>query len=153
MKSYKRRHIRFHELIEVNEWKIKVYIIQKEIAEPSMEAIDRVKVELPRWLEMKNSFNSNHDHHGFLVIHFGNEGIFSIITWWVDTYMSNTHVFLTPYDMPNVFDKISGDGLAPCIWEMEVINHERVAYMNHVLTKIPDSDWEAYFEDVVNVSI
>jgi len=50
METYKKRHIRFLELIDINDWKIKVYIIQKEITAPSIEAIEKIKEELPRWL-------------------------------------------------------------------------------------------------------
>ena len=74
---------------------------------------------------MENSFNSSNEKIGFLILHSGTEGIFSLINWWVGENMLNTHIFLTAPKKPMDFTQISGNGLAPCIWELEVIYHER----------------------------
>lgn len=151
MHTYKERSIRFLEISDFNDWKVKIYVIQKEESEIPRDTIERIKREIPSWLKMENSFNSSHVHLAFLVIHFGTEGIFSIINWWVGGEMLNTHVFLTPYDNHNIFNQISGDGLAPCIWELEVINHERIALITHILKKMPNPDYDGYLSDVTNV--
>jgi hypothetical protein len=67
--------------------------------------------------------------------------------------MLNTHIFLTVTDSPAVFTQISGDGLAPCVWELAVINHERVAWTNHVLKQSTAPDFSGYLGDVFNGTI
>jgi len=153
MIPYKERQIRFKEMIEIKSWKVKIYTISK-IGEFNHPVFYKNAIQqLPDWLEMKNSFNSDHGNVAFLILHSVTEGIFTLINWWVDMYMLNTHIFLSNPDIPDVFNKISGDGLAPCVWELEVINHERVSWTNNVLKKGSISNLEDYFNDVINLDL
>ncbi|WP_299110977.1 hypothetical protein [uncultured Winogradskyella sp.] len=144
MTNYKPRKIKFEELCMVNDWQIKIYTISKNDAFNHQDLYKSTKAQLSQWLELKNSFNSAHNNIGFLIIHAGTEGVFSLINWWVGNNMLNTHIFMTKYDTPNTFIKISGDGLAPCIWELEIINHERLAWTSHILKQVPKPDYNAY---------
>ena len=65
--------------------------------------------------------------------------------------MLNTHIFKTDYNNLNRFDKISGDGLAPCIWELEIINHERLSWINQVLKKPKNTDFQEYLDATFSV--
>ncbi len=152
MSSYKTRKIEFRETIEVNDWKIKIYTISKIGNFDHPVFYQFVQKEIASWLTMENSFNADHDQIGFLILHAGTEGIFSLMNWWVDQYMLNTHIFLSNPNKPNQFKKISGDGLAPCIWELEVINHERLSWMKNVLQK-EEPDYPTYINDVFNCEI
>ena len=40
-----------------------------------------------------------------------------MMNWWVGKNMLNTNIFMTNPNKPSEFEKISGDGLALCIWE------------------------------------
>lgn len=153
MDRYQPRKIAFRELLQMDQWSIKVYTIAKtgDFHHPAF--YKAVRAQLPAWLALENSFNAEHERVAFLIVHSGTEGIFSLINWWVGTNMLNTHIFMTPREEPMAFAKISGDGLAPCIWELEVINHERLAWMQHVLKAAPQSDVSAYLSDVYNGTI
>jgi len=150
---YKTRKIQFKEIVECNDWKIKVYTIAKvgEFDHPVF--YQNVLSKLPEWLKMKNSFDASNDKIAFLILHSRTEGIFSLMNWWVGTNMLNTNIFITEHDSPTEFSKISGDGLGPCIWELEIINHERISWTNHILKKFPDSDYETYLNDVINIEL
>jgi len=102
---------------------------------------------------MGNSFNANHNHMAFLILHLGTEGIFSLINWWVGENMLNTHIFLSSYDSPTQFQKISGDGLLPCIWELEVINHEKTAWVENVLKQPKSPNYETYLTATFDANI
>jgi hypothetical protein len=148
MSSYQPRQIKFKELIQQNGWRIKTYIISKNGDDENPVFYKHVLANLPVWLNLKNGFNDVHEHLGFLVLHLGTEGIFSIINWWVGANMLNTHVFLTKYDQLDSFQLISGKGLAPCVWELEIINYERIALMRHMLK--PDKPHtEGYLSDII----
>lgn len=146
MKIYKPRIIEYHELILIDNWQLKVYTIVKDGTFEYPEFYANVQLQLPNWLSLDNSFNSNHNSLGFLILHAGTEGIFSLINWWVGDNMLNTHIFKTDYKNLNRFDKISGDGLAPCIWELEIINHERLSWINQVLKKPKNPDFREYLD-------
>lgn len=152
MEAYKTRKIKFKELIEIGDWKIKVYTISKigEFQHPIF--YKNVLNQLPNWLQLDNSFDASNNKIGFLILHAGTEGIFSLINWWVGRNMLNTHIFFTKPDQPNTFKKISGDGLVSCVWEMEIINHERISWLNNVLKKeVPD--YKNYLKDIINTEI
>jgi hypothetical protein len=150
---YKPRTIAFKEVIEVDQWKVKVYTISKQGTFDHSEFYESVLKQIPQWLKLENSFDSSHEHMAFLILHSGTEGIFSIINWWVGKNMLNTHIFLTEASRPSEFKRISGDGLAPCIWELEVIDHERRSWMKQVLKPSDGPDYPSYLTDVINTEI
>ena len=153
MEEYKTRKIQFRELLEINDWKVKVYTISKAESFDHPDFYRDVINELPTWLEMKNGFDSSNDKIAFLILHSGTEGIFSLINWWVGKNMLNTNIFITKAEAPADFTKISGDGLAPCIWEFEVINHERISWTNNTLKQQDDARFERYLNDVISIEI
>lgn len=67
--------------------------------------------------------------------------------------MLNTHIFITNYDAISEFKKISGDGLAPCIWELEIINHERISWITNILKQHISPNYKYYLNDVINTEI
>lgn len=150
MQVYKTRKIAFKEVLAINDWQIKVYTIAKNGDFNHDEFYENVKKEIPKWLRMSNSFNDNNEQIGFLILHAGTEGIFSLMNWWVGENMLNTHIFMTQYDTPSSFTKISGDGLAPCIWEIEVIHHEKNAWVNHVLKQYSNPNFQGYLDSTYN---
>lgn len=153
MEEYKTRKIHFKEIFEINDWKIKIYTISKigEFSHPVF--YQNVINELPDWLKLKNSFDASNDKIAFLILHSGTEGIFSLINWWVGKNMLNTNIFMSSQKKPNEFIKISGDGLAPCIWELEIINHERISWTNNILKQEPNPNYEKYLKDVISKEI
>src|SRR5690606_21623168 len=117
------------------------------------EFYKNVKQKIPEWLSMKNSFDADDDKTGFLILHSGTEGIFSLINWWVGKNMLNTHIFITDHNQTFDFKKISGDGLAPCIWELEVINYERISWTKNILKHPVEPRFSAYLSDVISKEI
>ena len=67
--------------------------------------------------------------------------------------MLNTHIFITNANKPDVFTRISGDGLAPCVWELEVINHERISWTKNILKQISEPNYKNYLNDVINIKL
>jgi len=153
MEAYIARRIEFGELVKVGEWSIKIYTVAKESEFGHPVFYDAVKRQLPTWLAMKNGFSDSNDKIGFLILHQGKEGIFSIVNWWVGENMLNTHVFISNPEQTRDFTRVSGNGLGPCVWEFEVINHERMAWIEHVLKRAPSPNYDAYLSDVFNGTI
>jgi hypothetical protein len=153
MEEYKTRKIRFKELVKIDNWHIKVYTISKigEFDHPVFykNAIN----QLSKWLKQENSFDASNDKIAFLILHSGTEGIFSLINWWVGKNMLNTNIFMTNPKKLNEFKKISGDGLAPCIWELEIINHERLSWTNNILKKMPEPHYNDYLNDSISLEV
>ena len=70
MQAYKTRKITFKELIEVNDWKIKVYTIAKHGDFNHPQFYENAILELPKWLSLKNGFDDGNDKVGFLILHY-----------------------------------------------------------------------------------
>lgn len=151
--SYTPRKIEFKELLEVNDWKVKVYTISKDGDFDHPAIYENVLKELPAWLKLNTSFGSNEDNVAFLILHSAAEGVISLINWWVGKNMLNTQIFLTPTGHTDTFDKISGDGLGPCPWELEIMHHEGRSWLKHVLKPGSNRNIEHYLEDVISADL
>jgi hypothetical protein len=69
---------------------------------------------------------------GFVIVHAAADGDYVLVQSWVEDYMSRLAVFAAPAADPDALRPAS-TGLAPCVWEAEVIAHERAAFVNRVL--------------------
>lgn len=147
---YKKRNIKFIELITFNDWTIKSYTISEHEKFTSLVTYNKALESLPTWLNQINSFDQNHNNLSFLIIHEGREGVFVLINTWVGGNMLQTHVFLAKYNTPDAFTKISGDGLFACVWELEVINHEKKAWIKHVMKNHENPNYTSYLNDNIN---
>lgn len=150
MEEYKPRKIEFKEIIETEDWSIKTYTISQNGDFNHPKFYKEVKTQLPKWLSMENSFDSSNDKIGFLILHSGTGGIFSLINWWVGKNMLNTHIFITNPKETKDFTKVSGDGLAPCIWDLDIINHERISWRDSILKQASNPNYQGYLKDVYN---
>lgn len=153
MEEYKTRKIDFSEIVSLDDWKVKVYTISKTEEFHHPVFYKHVLDQLPKWLNQENSFNASNDKVAFLILHSATEGILSLINWWVGKNMLNTNIFLTNPNKPSEFKKISGDGLAPCVWELEIINHERISWTRNVLKQIAKPQYDAYLNDTISLEI
>lgn len=150
MTMYKTREIKFNSIVEVEGWKIKVYTISKNQQFEGNITLTAAINKFPEWLNKTNGFDDSNDKIGFLICHSGTEGVFSILNWWVGKNMLNTHIFFSEYSRPQEFKRISGEGLAPCIWELEVINRERNSWIEHILKQPENPNYNAYLNDTFN---
>jgi hypothetical protein len=153
MEEYKTRKINFREIVKIDDWQVKVYTISKNGKFDHPVFYKNVLDQLSNWLKEENSFDASNDRIAFLILHSGTEGIFSLINWWVGKNMLNTNIFMTDPNRPNEFEKISGDGLAPCIWELEIINHERISWTNNILKRNIKPRYDAYLHHTISKEI
>lgn len=145
MTKYTSRPIRFLEVYDHHPWKIKVYSISARQEIVSQEHLALAKANLDLWLEKAKESNLPTYNIATLLVHEGREGVFAILNWWIDENMLQTYAYLkTPGQQ--AFHRFS-DGIVLCVWEMEVIWHERNAWIKHVLQKGEQPDFEAYLND------
>jgi hypothetical protein len=147
---YKKRNIRFKEQLTNSDWSTKAYTISENENFKAVSTYEEVKKNLPIWLEQLNSFDSRHENVSFVILHEASEGVFVLVNTWVGKNMLQTHIYLSKYEDPTKFEKISGDGLFACVWELEVINHERNAWTKHVLKRGANPDSKSYLNEILN---
>ena len=77
---------------------------------------------------------------GFTIAHDAATAALAIAYWWANENEIHGRFFGSPLDEPTNLTEFEDTGLA-CVWELEVIDFERRAWLHDVLE---DSDLEAY---------
>ena len=90
---------------------------------------------------------------GVLIVHVGREATFALFDYWVGENMLRHHVWAASHSAPTQFETLKGSDMSMCVWEMAVLQHERAAWLRHVLTADGRADPAGYLADVLNVDI
>ena len=80
-----------------------------------------------------------------VVLHVGEDGSYLVVHSWARGYKSRISIFsgIDVYDL-----RPAPIGAGPCVWELEVLSHERLAYVRHVLSG--DLDTESWLNDILD---
>lgn len=148
---YQKRPIRFIEILQHKDWKIKLYSISIANKSVSHENIERAKLHLDEWLSKSSLHKLESYKVATLILHQGKEGCFAIINWWIDENMLQNFVYLL--DDNNEFILFSNNGITTCVWEMAVLWHERNAWVKHVLRKKENPNLSAYLNEQLNQDV
>ena len=77
---------------------------------------------------------------GFTIAHDAATAGLGLVYWWANENEIHQRVFVSPLDDPGALEAADGTGMA-CVWELEVIDFERRAWLADVLI---DGDVDAY---------
>ncbi len=78
--------------------------------------------------------------YGFTIAHDAKFAALAIVYWWANENELHARYFSAPRDEPSELQPFTSTGLA-CVWELEVIDFERRAWLEDVLIA---GDPEAY---------
>jgi hypothetical protein len=79
---------------------------------------------------------------GFTIAHEGKSAAMALVYWWAEENEIHRRAYAAPLPLegPEALAPLTGTGMA-CVWELEVIDFERRAWLEDVLI---DDDVEAY---------
>ena len=80
------------------------------------------------------------DAIGFTIAHDAATAGLGLVYWWANENEIHCRAFAAPRDDPGALEPADGTGLA-CVWELEVIDFERRAWLRDVLQ---DDDEQRY---------
>ena len=149
LRSYQKRNIQFDEKVYLENWVVKVYTITTKATFESREVLINVKNELHTLLKEAN----NHHDSAFLIVHEGTDGVWSLVNWWTGNEMLRTNTYFTSYKEEENISLFPTSGSMACVWELPIINHEKDAWIKHVLMKASSPDFQTYYKDVIQGSI
>jgi len=86
---------------------------------------------------------------GSLTIHPGREAVFLLLDVWVGENMLRHHVWVSGKGDETIFESLWPTDVAMCVWEMAILQHERAAWLRHVLTERGEGDIDGYLADVI----
>jgi hypothetical protein len=146
---YEPRAIRFLELWQPDEWRLKVYGIAHGRASPRGPLIDAAKLVAEHTLKTIAG-TTNHYSVGFLGIHDGRTSNFVFVDWWADENELHHQVYISPTDEPARLKDVTATGPTACVWDLRVIAFERDAWLDTVLRNPRGADLEAYLRRQLN---
>jgi len=86
-----------------------------------------------------------------LVVHKGTEALWAILGRW-ELDILHHRLFRAPLGT-TAFLPVPADGPTACVWELAVLDHERRAWVTHVLSCPSDPDYHAYLADALVVEV
>jgi hypothetical protein len=72
--------------------------------------------------------------YGFTIAHDAATAALGVVYWWAAENEIHHRVFAAPRDAPAELEPADGTGMA-CVWELEVIDFERRAWLEDVLKR------------------
>ena len=146
--GYQPRHVRALGILEVTGWRLKQYVM----------TVTPDDVPDPRLLSAAGAIaaaalpaaTATHGV-GFLLAHQARPACFVLLDWWHCGYDLIQRYYTSPLDNPDELVELSS-GAVGCVWELEVLLHERAAWIDHVLNSEAD-DFQAYLHDVIPVQV
>jgi hypothetical protein len=80
-----------------------------------------------------------------VVLHLGNDGVYLVVQSWARDFQSRLSIF-SGLDVDDL--RPAPIGAAPCVWELEVLSHERASYVNHILNA--EVDVASWLDDALD---
>lgn len=103
---------------------------------------------LPEWIKEKSEINDFPNYKiGTVIIHEAMDSILVVVNWWVYENVIQNYVYVSEYEEPGRFVDFTSAGLRFCVWEMNILWHERNLWVEHVLEKSDNPDWDSYISN------
>ena len=106
-----------------------------------------VRAQAENWLVIPEKTSLPVYQHAFLITHEAREGIWILLYWWTGGEMLNRSTWFASNENPEDLKHSPEDDRLVCVWELEIIQHERNAWVKHVLEKANQPDFAGYRED------
>lgn len=134
--TYSPRLVKALAPVEVRGRILKVYAMFRDPAR-------RSTVPEPAWLRehvasvIREPLQPRDHPVGFLILHYGSEGDYLLVSQWYDADMLKHWVRAAVVDAEGgtTFAPLAERDLVACVWELEVIKFERDAWVNTVLAR------------------
>jgi hypothetical protein len=130
---YAARSVRFLELWECGEWRIKLYGIAYRGASPDASLIAAAKDLVISCLPAPATTEQRYGV-GFMGVHQGRGSNLVFIDWWANENELYHHACISTPEAPGNFEYVTPTGLTGCVWDIAVIAFERQAWIDSVLS-------------------
>jgi hypothetical protein len=135
------RPISFLTTHDIDGWKIKTYRSALLGAELMSAARRRAAEALPPRPDRVGAFGV-----GFLIVHQTAGSCFALVDWWVREDELHQRVFAASPEHPAAFEPLPTP-IVGCVPALGVVDHERQAWLRHVLANPAGPDIDAYLAD------
>ncbi len=151
MRVFKQRKTKLHQLLSIDGWTVKIYTITIRPQFASSTTLRAAIAKLPEWLEKSRQLGLETYGTAFLIVHEGTDGVWTLVNWWTGGEILQSLTFHTDFNAPTEFQPFRGEGFVACVWEMAVIVFERAMWIEHILKKARQPDFETYFAQTLTI--
>jgi len=141
---YTNKNVQFYDLVEIEDWKTKVYTLSEKKNHPFMDMVEAAIAELPDWLTEIPL--PPFPPIAILIVHESNEYNLASLNWWFDAHTLHQRSYLSSNNNPTNF-LLSPDFKS--IWDMSVLWHERNAWIKHILQQSNKPNFDVYLADTL----
>lgn len=146
--QYQGRKIEFTENIIIDDICVKAYTITNREQFEAEITYKKCLDLLPKWIEnIKESSLPTH-RNAFLMVHEARPGTLIILCWFTGENMIETKIYYADFENPSEINpSIYKEKQLVCVWELEIVFHERKAWIKHVLSNAENPDFKSYQND------
>jgi hypothetical protein len=141
---YKPRHVRFIRREDVEGWQLKLYGIAVNGQEPRPEFVAATR-DLAAQVLPQPPAGEDRYGVGFATAHDARAVGIALVYWWQSENELHQRIYVSPKDEPTAFTQVENQP-AGCVWELEVVDFERRAWIEDVLSNPAGPNIEAYLE-------
>jgi len=139
--AYRDRRTWLIEVADIANLRLKIYGMVGKGKAIRPTTISKAKSHIAESVAVENS------KYGFIVLHHGESAVWLLVHWWIEDILYR-RLFCAPVNDAESFGDPPGDELA-CVWELQVIAHERDAWVKHTMMDPENADYEAYLADAL----
>jgi hypothetical protein len=133
----------------MNGWQVKAYGMGIDDRSPHPNLVSAglrvTEAALPVVPEPKGSL----DGYAFCTIHESGERCYLLVHWWAEGNEVHQRLYSTPVGQSGDFAPHASPAVG-CVWELAVTDHERRAWLTHVLARPDDPDIDAYLASTIS---
>ena len=130
-------------VVSVRRWNVKVVGVSVTDDLPGQDAVDAALVVADACLP-EGPREPLQAPVGFVLVHRGEEALWVIVGWWGLDIMYHR---LFRADLGSTaLSRVGPDGPVGCVWELHVVDHERRAWVEHVMRRPVEPDYDAYLD-------
>lgn len=151
---YKSRPVRHLETWAHEGWRVKVYGISGTGDAPSPQLVEAIKREATAKLPVPAVTDGRYGV-GFLYAHEGRDrGGYASVNWWENENELFHYQYEAPPDRIGELRPIEQTGgSSACVWDLAVIEHERMAWIECVLANDAGPDLDAYLARTLDADV
>ena len=141
---YKPRHVNFVRREDVQGWQLKLYGIAVNGQELRPAFVEATR-DLAAQVLPQPAVGEDHYGVGFAIAHDARAVGIALVYFWKSENELHQRIYVSPKDDPAAFTPVENQP-AGCVWELEVVDFERRAWLEDVLSNPKGPDIDAYLE-------
>ena len=140
---YQPRHVRFIRREDVEGWRLKLYGIALNGKEPDPEFVEATR-DLAASVLPQPPAGADRYGVGFATAHDAASAYIALVYWWANENELHQRISVSPKRSPIAFVPVENQP-AGCVWELEIVDFERRAWIEDVLANPEGPDLDRYF--------